>query len=416
MRYLAAVFLAANLLGPTGAMAQQNLLRIAAVVNDDIISVIDLDQRLRLTALSSGIRLDAATRERLLPQVLRTLIDERLQLQHATSNSIRVNDRQIDRRIEDLAQQNKIPPEQLPRFMADRGIDINTLRLQVEAQIAWSSYVERRLVRQTNITQEDVDEEIARRDTQANQPHKRTYEIFLSADNPDRLPEVVQNAERLLGQIRGGADFAAIARNFSQSSSARNGGDLGWVAAGQLPLELDQALAQLDTGMVSPPIRTLTGVHLLYVARIREGQQTGSAGTIDLAQMSVLISKANSPDRFEATRQELSTLSGSIGSCETLEAAAKARTDANIAKADGIAISDLPENVRAAVSGLADGQTTAPIETAVGLLVITRCGGQADTGPDRDLIFRQLVGAALERLAQRTLRDLRRDAFIDVRL
>ncbi len=395
----------------------QNLLRIAAVVNDDIISVVDIDQRLRITALSSGINLDAKTRERLLPQVLRSLIDERLQLQHATENSIRVNARNIDKRIAEMARSNNIAADQLAGFLAQRGIDIESLRLQVETELAWQTYVQRRLIRQTQVTDEDVDEEIARRERVANLPQKRVSEIFLSTDSPDQLPGIVQDAERLLSQVRNGANFAALAQNFSQSATARNGGDLGWVSEGQLPEELNAALRDLVPGTVSAPIRTLTGVFLLYVRAERAGTP-GLVGeeSIDIAQLTVLISKANEPDTYAQRKQALASLAPTIASCDALSESAKQIPGSSIARANEIQLSQLPANVRIPVSSLADNGTTQPIETPAGLVLITRCGGSGPKGPDRDLVFRQLLGKQLERLAQRTLRDLRRDAFIDVRL
>lgn len=402
--------------GLSRSLSAQNLLRIAAVVNEDIISVVDLDQRLRITALSSGINLDSATRERLLPQVLRNLIDERLQFQHATQNSIRVNKRQIDEQVADISRSNNIPPNQLAAFFAQRGIDVGSLRQRVEAELAWQEYIRRHLARQAQVSDEEIEEEIQRRQRVANLPQKRVAELFLSVDSPDRISEVMQNAQRLLGQIRSGANFAAMARNFSQSATARNGGDLGWVFDGQLPEELSEAIRKLRPGMVSAPIQTLTGVYILYVLEERVGQPSSGGTNLSIAQLTVLISKANEPTAFAEKKQELDTLSQSVDSCDSLQALAERREDANFAKADGIAIDQLPANVRIPVAGLSDNQVTRPIETPAGLILVARCGSDTPTGPDRRVVRAQLLGEQLERLAQRTLRDLRRDAFIDIRL
>ncbi|MDF1750846.1 MAG: SurA N-terminal domain-containing protein, partial [Alphaproteobacteria bacterium] len=165
------------------AQSQNDLMRIAAVVNDDIISVLDLEQRLRLAALSSN--LDQQTRQRLMPQVLRSLIDERLQLQEATANSVTATDGEIENEISNLAQRNNMPLNQLVALLASRGIDIQTLKNQYSAQIAWAKYVGRRLSRQVDVGEEEIDEELARLTAVADQPQKRVYEIFLGIDNPD---------------------------------------------------------------------------------------------------------------------------------------------------------------------------------------------------------------------------------------
>ena len=212
--------------------AQNNLMRIAAVVNDDIISVLDLEQRLRLAALSSNLNLDAQTRQRLMPQVLRSLIDERLQLQEATANSVTATDQEIENEIGNLAQRNNMNANQLAGLLASRGIDIQTLRNQYNSQIAWAKYVGRRLMRQVDVGEDEIDAELARLTEVADQPQKRVYEIFLGIDNPDEANEIRSNAERLLNQIRDGADFSSLARSFSQSGTASAGGGSGLDCAG----------------------------------------------------------------------------------------------------------------------------------------------------------------------------------------
>ena len=119
---IAVLIVCAFTISTAQAQSQNNLMRIAAVVNDDIISVLDLEQRLRLAALSSNLNLDAQTRQRLMPQVLRSLIDERLQLQEATANSVTATDQEIETEIGNLAQRNNMNANQLAGLLASRNI------------------------------------------------------------------------------------------------------------------------------------------------------------------------------------------------------------------------------------------------------------------------------------------------------
>jgi peptidyl-prolyl cis-trans isomerase SurA len=400
------------------AQSQNNLMRIAAVVNDDIISVLDLEQRLRLAALSSNLNLDEQTRQRLMPQVLRSLIDERLQLQEATSNSVTATDQEIENEIGNLAQRNNMSPLQLAGLLSSRGIDIQTLRNQYNAQISWAKYIGRRLMRQVEVGEEEIDEELARLTGVADQPQKRVYEIFLGIDNPDESNEIRSNAERLLNQIRNGADFSALARSFSQSGTASAGGDLGWIAPGQLPDELDNVLKSLTPGMVSAPIRTITGFYLLYVTDSQTiGRDPGQA-KVDLFQLIQRIPKDSGASAKSDALAALGAAKGSIGSCDALKAFGQGRPNTSVAAAEDIAVSELPTVTQEAIDGLEAGQTTDPLDMGQAVVMITICDRQ-DAGltlPSREQLKARLTNERVELLVRRKLRDLRREAFIDIRL
>lgn len=398
------------------ASAQDNVLRIAAVVNGDVISVYDLQNRLALVALSSGLTLDQETQRRLLPQVMRGMIDEKLQLQAAGEAGVRVTEREIESAVENLAGRNNMSPEGMRQFLAARGVAESALRAQIEPQIAWTKYVQRRLSRDVRVGEDEVDEELARLVDVADEPQRRVYEIFLTVDNPDRASEVRLNAERLLTQIRGGADFSSIARSFSQSSTAPQGGDLGWVLPGQLEPQLDAVLQQLNPGMVSRPIRTVSGYYLLFVTDERIAGVDPLDARIDLAQMTVRPPQEQ--DARAAVEAALRQRIPTLGGCADLQALGEGRPDATIARADGVRLGDLPEAVRRAIEPLQPGQTSLPIERNGALIVIGVCDRQeaAANLPGREAIGQRLMAERLDLRAQRELRDLRQAAFVDVRL
>lgn len=400
------------------AFAQAGVMRIAAVVNDDIISVLDLEQRLRLVALSSNINLTEEARRRLAPQVLRGMIDERLQLQETTQNGIDATPTEINRELANIAQRNNVPPDRMAPFLAERGIDIETLRQQIRAGVAWRKYANRRLSRNINVGEEEIDDELARLEAVADQPQKRVFEIFLSIDNPDREVEVRRNAERLLEQLRGGADFRALARSFSESSSSRNGGDLGWLTPGQLAPELDERLQSLDVGAVSSPIPTFSGIHLLFVADQRVAGRDPNAVRVDLLQLTERLPREDRDLAKQEAIQALTDLRTQIDSCEALRAAGDSRETANIAAANNLAVTDLPPRVSPEVAKLSVNQTTPPIDLGANIVLITLCAknNPGISLPSREQIEENLGISKMELLIRRKLRDLRREAFVDIRL
>lgn len=400
---------------PLQGLAQQAVLRIAAVVNEDVISMLDLEQRLRLIALSSNLNLNQQTRQRLLPQVLRTMIDERLQMQAAKEATIRVTEREIEEQIRGMEQRNGLQPDQMEPFLQARGIDIQTMRQQLETQIAWQKYAQRRLAREIRISEEEVDEEMARLRQAASEPQKRVYEIFLSVENPDQAQKTAQNAQRLLEQIRQGADFSALARTFSEASSAAEGGDLGWVVSGQLPSELDATLRDLEPGMVSNPIRTLTGYYLLYVTDVRRPGADPKDTTVDLIQITAKIPQNN---EGAALKDRMQAATESFESCEALREYGAEQDGMNVAEAEDVRVGDLPKDVRPQVLPLQKGQISQPIEKGQFVLMIGVCD-RTDAEielPSRDAVRARLGNERLELLARRKMRDLRRAAFIDIRL
>ncbi len=411
--------LAAAATTPFGpARAQDNVLRIAAVVNGDVISVLDLSSRLRLAALSAGVELDANTQQRLLPQVMRSMIDETLQRQAAEDASVRATDREVQEQLSKVAGRNNMSVEDMRRFFAQRGIDPDTLKRQVEAQILWAKYVQRQFGREARVTPEEVDEELDRLRAVADQPQHRVYEIFLAVDEPEREPEVKRNAERLLQQIRNGADFSSLARNFSQSPTAGDGGDLGWVAPGQLEPALDKALARLEPGMVSKPIRTVSGYYLLYVTDERTPGVDPMDTRIDLAQMTVRPPESGGEAARSDLIQSLTRRVSEIDGCPALADWAKQRDDASLARAEDVRLGDLPGPVREAVAPLDAGRVTKPVDRGGAIVVVGVCTREAPESelPSRDEVRNRLRTERLDRRAQRELRDLRRAAYIDVRL
>lgn len=253
----------------------QDAFRPAAVVNDEVISVLDLAMRVRLAIVGAGVQDSQEVRRRLTPQVLRGLIDERLQLQEAQRLDISVSDDEVARALQQISEQNNMTEGQFLSMLRNRGIIPTTLIDQIRAQIAWQVVIRRRLRPTVSISEEEVQEVADRLANRQGSLERRVAEIFVAVESATQEEEALANANRLLEQLRSGANFAGLARQFSQSGTANLGGDRGWVRDGELPEELNRALAQMGPGEVSAPIRTVSGFHILLLRDMRknEGQE-----------------------------------------------------------------------------------------------------------------------------------------------
>src|SRR5579864_1703363 len=145
-------------------------MRIAAVVNDEVISVFDLVSRMKLVELSSNLADTPETRQRIGGQVLRALVDEKLQLQEAKRQNVVATDDELNTALGQIEKQNGMQPGQLNLFLKSRGIDRGSLINQLTASIVWAKLVRRLAAQNTEITDEEVDDAIKRLKEHANDP------------------------------------------------------------------------------------------------------------------------------------------------------------------------------------------------------------------------------------------------------
>ena len=237
IRTIAAVaFLALPL---SGLVQAQEVQRIAAVVNDEAVSNLDVLERIRLLVVTTpGLNDTPEIRQRVAPQVLRTLIDELLRLQEAERKNVTVTDNEIEFAISLIEQRNGMAAGSFVPLLESRRIDSLTLKTKIRAEIAWNKLVYQRLRAVVTITDEDIDDELRRLRENRGKPEFLLSEIYLTVDSTSQDKEVRENAGELARQIKSGADFASLADQFSEGVSASDGGQIGWVTVDQLDGEV----------------------------------------------------------------------------------------------------------------------------------------------------------------------------------
>jgi len=300
------------------------------------------------------------------------------------------------------------------------GIDRAALVDQLTASIVWAKLV-RRLVSQTNVVSEDeIDEASKRIKENANEPQSRVAEIFLAVDNPQQDDEMRRLAERLTEQMKRGARFSAVAQQFSQSPTAAVGGDLGWLRAEQLSPELAKAVAQMRPGELSPPIRSGAGYYLLLVLDRRTGRSDPGADEAVLHLVQVVFPLP--PQASEAMRRtalsEAANAKATAKNCAEMLKIGKEKGSPQLSSEGRLRTSQIAPAVRNIVAELEVGQASQPIvqKNGVGVIMVCEKAVPNTTLPTRDEIAEQLARQRAENLARRYLRDLRRTAFVDVRV
>ncbi len=415
---LGAFFLFPFLSGVAAPATAQDVQRIAAIVNDEIVSVFDLVERVKLIALSSGLKQSSDIMKQLGPQVLRGLIDERLRLQEAERNNIVVTDEEISNAMRSLEQRNKIPAEGLEDLLKSKSIDPDTMINRLRAQIAWIKLLHRRQRSSLTISDDEVDAHLARLKASQGKPEYDIDEIFLLVESPDQESLVRQNAQRIMDQLNAGADFSALARQFSEGVTAGLGGDVGWVLEDQLATEVAAKLAGLQPGQILGPIRANGGYLIVNLRNRRQRMVSNPDDTqVELKQI-VLSVPAGSGEEVAQQTAAAKSLRSTITGCDDMARAA-AKIDSTVSGDLGmLRLKDLPPNLRDVVRNLPLGTVSAPVRTKLGLhllMVCSRIDAEPDL-PDREKIRSALGKKRLESLARRYLRDLRRNAFVEIRI
>lgn len=416
---LIALLACCGVLVPPSRGWTQDALRIAAIVNDDVISVHDLGLRVGFLIATSNLADTPENRARISPVALRALIEDKLKLQEAKRLNIQVTRQEVDAGVARLEAQFGLRPNQLQAALAERGAKIQAVRDQVRAEIAWVKAVRREAQGQVTISDEEVSARLDRMREEAGKPEFRVAEIFLAVDDASREADVRSLAERLLQELKRGASFPALARSFSQSPSAAGGGDLGWEQIESFDPAIRQALVDLGPGDAYGPVRTQTGYQIVLLIERRVAPALTDASVRVVLHRLALPLPADAPDTLVRQRlEEAKALAARARTCDELSAIARDAGSPLPAELGTVDLRQLNPTLQAAVTPLRSGGKTAPFRSpdgAVVLMVCDRIEGSSDQGL-RDSARELLENERLTAISRRMLRDLMRQAFVDIRM
>ncbi len=395
------------------------LRKAQAIVNGDVITDTDIDQRLGLVVAANGGRIDEDEKQRLRLQIIRNLIDEKLQMQEALENDIRIPEAEVTRSFERIAQNFKRTPAQFDAYLHDAGSSANSLKAQIRSELAWSRVLRRKVEPLVNVGDDEVQSVIDKLNAAKGKDEYHVGEIFLSA-TPETVNDVMLDAARIVGQVRGGASFVAYARQFSEASTAGLGGDLGWVRAEQLNDAVAPAVAALQPGQITDPVQVPGGVAVMALLEKRQVLAADpTLAVLSLKQITVPLSADITEAAARARAAEVQAATQNMGGCGGVEAAAR-KIGGEVATNDAVRMKDLPAPLQNIMGRLSIGEATPAFGSAEeGLRVLVLCGRDDSqiqaTAPNFDQVYAQMNEERINMRARRYLRDLRRDAIVDYR-
>jgi len=394
---------------------------IAAVVNGDVITHGDIDNRARLFALSTGLGASQEVLDRLVAQVRRQLIDERLRLQELQRRGIAVGDRDIAQAIAQVEAANGMGAGVMRQRLAAGGVEMRTMIDQFRVQIGWSRLLREVLGRNAEVGAAEIAELGAALRAQVGQAEFRVAEIFIPVSEARQAADAQRFADTIIGQLRSGAPFGVVAAQFSQSQTALQGGDLGWVQPNQLDPEVLRIVQIMPPGAISNPIRVPGGISIVTLRGKRViGNEVATIATIRQAFLPFAsrLDPAQPTEAQRALLEKARQVSQGARSCEDLEranvAAGSGRpADPGELRVDAIENGSLRDLIATAPVGRASQPLIADDGIAV-LMVCTRETKNLGVPPARELEQR-ILGERVELTGRQLMRELQRRAVIDLR-
>jgi peptidyl-prolyl cis-trans isomerase SurA len=399
-----------------------NVRKPTAIVNGVVITGTDVDQRAALIIAANQLtNLSAADMDQLKLQVLRALMDETLEIQHAKSNEITVTAGEIDQSVVRVAANFGKSSGEFSAFLRSVGSSDRSLRRQIEGELAWRRYLQRRVEPLINVGEEEVQGILARILASKGSEEFHLKEIYLSA-GPDRAQQVFAQERQMITDIQAGTKPFEYYAQFSEATTRRTGGDLDWLNAtqlGQLPESLANQAKIMKPGEIAGPIEVPGGFSILYLVdkrRVLEADPRDS--TLTLKQLSVKFAAGLSEADSKARLQAFATATQAIHGCGDVSKVATAM-GAEVVDNAQVRVRDLPVPLQKIMLELQVGQSTPPFGSVQeGIRSLVLCGrdeAREGTAPTAEQIQGQMEQQRVNRRADQMLRDLRRDAIIEYR-
>ena len=397
--------------------AMPSVVKATAIINGDVITQTDISQRIALLAIASGGPIPEEERQRLSEQVLRNLIDETLQIQAAKSEKIDVKKSDIDKTVERVAGNVKKTPDQLASYLEANGANIKSLRRQIEGEIAWQRLQRAKIESGVSVGDDEVKAVLDKMNASKGTEEYRVGEIYLSATAGNEA-QILDNANKILGQLRNGASFAGYARQYSEASTAAVGGDLGWVRPEQLPGQLASVMRNMSAGSISNPIPVPGGFSIIAIQDTRKILTPDPRDAVlSLKQVSITFPKGMNRTTAEPIVARFAEAAKNIGGCGGAERIA-GEFHGEVVTSDGVKMRDLPAALQRLMVPMQVGQATQPFGSLEeGVRVLVMCGRDEvnQSAPSYDDVYAQLNEERVNSRSRRYLRDLRRDAVIEFR-
>lgn len=395
---------------------------IVAVVNGKAISNVALETRMKLIIQTSNMPNTDEIRRRFYRQVLENLIEEALEQEEASKLNITVSADEMRRAIDDVEERNGMPKGSFETSLSSRGISTQAALDQIRAKLLWQKIMLKKVRSHITISQADINDAKDQITRKQNRKEYQLAEIVLPVLDPSRREEILGLANKIVSEVRKGADFGVLARQFSVSGTALQGGDAGWIPEEKLEPEAKSAIAQTKAGDVTDPIESPIGYKIYKVTK----RYAPKDADLDIKQ--IYLPTQNLPqdtvkdlkEKFQAVAEKPRTCSNFLEAGDELKASLKDNLVDTLAVLDlgKLHLSDLSPDIRDEAASLPVDKVSPVIVKSAGLHLLFICERSAVSSgvPEDDKIKELLMREKIELESRRYLSQLRKNAFIERRL
>jgi peptidyl-prolyl cis-trans isomerase SurA len=396
---------------------------IVATVNKKPITRLDWDERVRVALMMADLPITPTNSQQVSLPVLRNLVEEQVKLQEADRLNLSVGEDEVGAVYASIEQANQMPSGGLTKLLQDRQVSAKAYRDEIRTNLLWRKVVQRAVIPEVQVSGEEVVRLRQRKLSLLDQPTYQLSEIVLSGDdattNKPIPPAVLRDtAKRLLAALNGGANFGKLAKQFSNSASAADNGNLGWVAESLLADDQRALLADQTKGRIFPLERERE-VILYWLQDVRQPDASIS-NAVAMDSKQILLPAATSLEQALAVRQQLIP-----ASCDKLEAALKdaagdkAGDRGKIVDLTGSKLADYPRTLSTQLVGLPINGITTPTALADGggytMLKLCQLNADAVAGLTSKELTAELRQEKIQRNADQYLRTLKRNARIEIK-
>ena len=381
---------------------------ISVIVNDEVISRYDVNQRVRLILVTSGIPPTEENLKRIETQSVKALINERIQLQEASKLEVPESQEEIQLMLDRIARGNQTTSEGIIENITSQGVKVDTLISQIKSELLWNKIVRGRFGSYINISDDEINIVYNRTIESINKIQYDISEIFIGFEDEREEKESKELADKLVEQLKNDIAFEPVAQQFSQAPSSGQGGRIGWVSEGQLDQEIITGIENLLSSSISKPIKTVNGYYIIKVnGRSEEGGKNPMKNQYNLT--SVTFSKE---DKVSAN-----DFSENFVSCKRLESLLENYNEKEINVIGDRLLQELPTELHDELLKKDAGDTLSPRLSEETIDIILICDRKDDIGiqVNKNTIEDNIYSQKLGMMSRRHLRDLRRDAVIEYR-
>jgi peptidyl-prolyl cis-trans isomerase SurA len=391
-------------------------IEIVATVNGKPITNYDLNQRVAFLAAVTNMQVNDSNRQRVENDALQMLIDEKLKLDAAQQRDPNIVSRSLPtaRELVDssFAQNGKSGTE----ILRELNLDATAIQQKFITDLVWTSFIQAKFGAKFDEVDAKADVELERIKQNALQPQLRLSEIVLLPEPSRPMQQTMMLAAEIVKAVNGGANFNAIAQQYSVAGSAQNGGRVGWTFVNQLPEDVISALAQVEVGSLTAPLQRDGAVYIFQKEGARQnGEADASQDRVWLARALIpLPVEATKADRLEAAAR-LQRDTETITTCPDISTLHQGYGSNMKSTLDNIVLGTLAPQMRTLATELAPGTPSETLSFAEGVAVFMLCKREKALLelPSRDDIKRNLLEKLFGSLGERYLLRLRRSAVIE---